>query len=85
MKVEALREKIIMNKKKIILSVTFIFVGAVFGYLYWYYIGCNSGTCPITSKWHNTTIYGGAIGYLLGSSILDMINKKKKVDSEKIS
>ncbi|HET6227864.1 MAG TPA: DUF6132 family protein, partial [Bacteroidia bacterium] len=33
-------------------------VGAVAGFLYWKLIGCESGTCMITSKWHNSTAYG---------------------------
>lgn len=49
-------------------------IGAIAGFLYWHFIGCNSGTCPITSQWHNSTIYGALMGLLLGSS-----NKKKKV------
>ncbi|MCF8362265.1 MAG: DUF6132 family protein [Prolixibacteraceae bacterium] len=47
-------------------------LGALAGFLYWHFIGCNSGTCPITSQWHNSTIYGALMGLLLGSS-----NKKK--------
>lgn len=40
-------------------------VGAVAGYLYWQQIGCSSGTCAITSKPLNSTIYGAAMGALL--------------------
>jgi hypothetical protein len=40
-------------------------VGAIAGYAYYYYIGCNSGTCPIQSNWHTSTLYGGLIGYVL--------------------
>jgi hypothetical protein len=67
-----------MKKKKLILPIVFILVGAVAGYAYWYFIGCNSGTCPITSNWHNTSIYGGVMGYLLGSSVIDMKTKNKE-------
>lgn len=41
-------------------------VGAVGGYLYWSYIGCTTGTCPITSSPVNTIIYGIIMGALLG-------------------
>ena len=33
-------------------------IGAIAGYLYWQQIGCASGTCMITSKPVNSTIYG---------------------------
>ena len=41
-------------------------VGAIGGYLYWRYVGCTTGTCPITSSPANTIIYGTAMGALLG-------------------
>jgi hypothetical protein len=40
-------------------------LGAMGGFLYWQVIGCNSGTCLITSKPINSTIYGAAMGSLL--------------------
>lgn len=39
--------------------------GAVAGYLYWNFVGCASGTCAITSKPLNSTIYGAVMGSLL--------------------
>lgn len=39
--------------------------GAVAGYLYYYYVGCASGTCAITSRPLNSTLYGAAMGGLL--------------------
>lgn len=42
-------------------------VGAVGGYCYYRFVGCASGTCAITSNPYISTIYGGIIGYLLGS------------------
>jgi hypothetical protein len=39
--------------------------GAVAGYLYWRNIGCSTGTCLITSKPVNSTIYGALMGALL--------------------
>jgi hypothetical protein len=41
------------------------FVGAIAGYLYWQQIGCSSGTCMITSKPFNSTVYGAIMGGLL--------------------
>ena len=42
-----------------------ILVGAIIGYLYYYYVGCASGTCNITSKPLNSTLYGAVLGGLL--------------------
>lgn len=42
-----------------------IVIGAAAGYLYYYFIGCNSGTCAITSKPLNSTLYGAVMGGLL--------------------
>jgi len=39
--------------------------GAIAGWLYWNFVGCSSGTCAITSKPINSTLYGALIGYLV--------------------
>jgi len=62
-----------------------ILAGGIAGYLYWFYIGCNTGTCPITSIWYSNTLLGGFIGYLAGDSIDEYINKKKQKQNGKIS
>lgn len=51
-----------------------VVVGAIAGYLYYYMIGCSSGSCSITSKPLNSTLYGSFMGGLLFS----MFNKPKK-------
>ena len=37
-------------------------IGSALGFSYYYFIGCNSGACPITSKWYVSTIYGAFFG-----------------------
>jgi hypothetical protein len=39
--------------------------GAVAGWLYWKLVGCSSGTCAITSKPLNSSLYGALMGALL--------------------
>lgn len=52
-----------LNTHKLILAgVAF---GAIAGFLYYSFIGCNSGTCAITSQPVNSTIYGAMMGGLL--------------------
>ena len=43
-------------------------IGAIGGYMYYHYVGCASGTCPITSRPLNSTLYGALLGGLLFSS-----------------
>ena len=41
-------------------------IGAIGGFLYYRFVGCASGACPITSNPYISTVYGGVIGLLLG-------------------
>ena len=41
------------------------FVGAIGGYAYYYFIGCSSGSCPITSNPYLMTAYGMFFGAVL--------------------
>ncbi|RMF58411.1 MAG: hypothetical protein D6748_08765 [Calditrichaeota bacterium] len=41
-------------------------IGGLLGFGYYYFIGCNSGTCPITSNPYISTIYGFVMGAVLG-------------------
>jgi hypothetical protein len=77
----AARIEIIIDMKQWILSnkwvLAGVLAGALGGYLYWQQIGCNSGTCMITSKWQNSTVYGAVMGGLLIS-----VFKKEKNGSK---
>ena len=53
--------------------------GAIAGYFYWQQVGCTSGTCMITSKPINSTLYGA----LMGSLLLGMFKKEKKKETAK--
>ena len=61
-----------INKYK--LAIIGVILGAIGGYLYYHYGGCSSGTCPITSKPLNSTLYGA----LMGGLILTIFKKEKK-------
>ncbi len=54
--------------------------GAIGGYLYWKYVGCSTGTCPITSSPLSSSIYGILLGTLFGG-----IFKKTKNNNPKES
>lgn len=40
-------------------------IGASLGFAYYYFIGCHSGTCPITSNPWISTAYGAGMGFLM--------------------
>ena len=67
-------------RKHIIIVIATI-AGAAGGFLYWKFVGCLSGTCPIKSVWYWSTLYGGALGVLLGSIANDLITKIRKKNS----
>lgn len=46
----------------------FIVVGAGLGYAYHRFVGCRTGTCPITANPYISTVYGAVMGYLLAGS-----------------
>lgn len=56
------------------LSIAGVMIGAILGYAYYYFIGCTTGSCAITSKPVNSTLYGSVMGYLLFS----VFEKSKK-------
>lgn len=68
-----------MTKKAYIITGIGIVVGLIAGYLYYQQIGCESGTCAITSKPLNSTLYGGLMGGLLFNLF---VTSPKKKDQE---
>lgn len=63
--------------KNWILTNKLYFVGAILGgitgFLYWKYVGCVTGTCAITSKPLNSTLYFA----FFGSVLLSFFKKEK--------
>lgn len=51
--------------------------GGIGGFLYWRFVGCTSGTCPIKSVWYWSTLWGAAMGYLLGDMVNDWFVRRK--------
>ncbi|GAB1345925.1 DUF6132 family protein [Cloacibacterium sp. Arc13] len=54
--------------KKYKLGLIGIVLGGILGYAYYHFIGCNTGTCAITSKPINSSVYGMVMGYLILST-----------------
>jgi hypothetical protein len=47
-------------------------LGALGGYLYYYFVGCASGACAISSKPVNSILYGA----LMGALVLNLFQKE---------
>lgn len=54
-----------MKIKKWIRPVLFTLGGALAGLAYYHFIGCVSGSCPITSNPFGSMLYMGLIGWLI--------------------
>lgn len=67
-----------MTRKGYIVTAIGVIIGLISGYAYYHYVGCASGTCSITSKPLNSTLYGGIMGGLLFSMIGDFFKKRKR-------
>jgi C4-dicarboxylate transporter len=42
-----------------------LIIGAIGGYAYYHFIGCNTGSCPITSNPWSSIFYGILVGGVL--------------------
>ena len=65
-----------MTKKVYIITGIGVLVGLLAGYLYYQEIGCLSGSCAITSKPLNSTLYGGLMGGVLFNLFITSPKKK---------
>ena len=70
-----MKQKLLDNK----LILIGLVMGGIAGFLYWKFVGCNSGTCMISSKPLNATAYFSIIGALVFQSF----KKTKKPDQNK--
>ncbi|MEJ2537920.1 MAG: DUF6132 family protein [Calditrichia bacterium] len=69
-----------MNKNLIIKLSLFTIGGAVVGFAYYYFVGCRTGSCPLTSNPLITTAYGSLMGLVLGfdSRVFNKRNKRNQ-------
>lgn len=66
-----------IDKSFILKKILPVLGGAVLGFSYYYFIGCN-GSCPISGNPYISTLYGAGLGLLWALPI----NSKKKVENE---
>jgi uncharacterized protein YcfJ len=67
-----------MLSRTAIFTLVGIVAGAVVGYLYYHFIGCQTGSCPLTSQPLPSTLYGA----FTGGFILNSFTGTKKKDKE---
>jgi hypothetical protein len=65
------------------LKIAGLATGALGGYLYYFYVGCVSGTCPITSNPYKMIFFGAIFGYLLFDMFSVDKTHKKLMESTK--
>ena len=62
-----------LSKRNNLLLLTGVITGTAGGFMYYYFIGCRTGSCPITSSPWLTMLWGATAGYL----VFDMFRKKE--------
>jgi hypothetical protein len=53
--------------KTSLFTILAVLLGGAAGYAYYYFVGCTTGTCPITSNPYISTGYGALFGLVLAS------------------
>jgi Family of unknown function (DUF6132) len=71
--------KFLLSNKLTLLGVL---LGGISGFAYWYFIGCASGSCPITSRPMNSIVYGAIMGGLFFNIIQDLTNKNNEPNNQ---
>lgn len=66
--------RILSGKQYLYAVVLFTAFGVVGGYTYYALVGCNTGSCAITSNPYMSMAWGGLLGYLMP----DFFVKKEK-------
>jgi small basic protein len=67
-------ESNIFKKYFRLINIIGLVIGIILGYIYYIKVGCNSGSCPITSNPWMSMIWGGILGYLVS----DLFKKTKE-------
>jgi len=62
-----------MDYKRILKTTLPVIIGGILGYAYYHFIGCRTGSCPISGNPYVSTVYGSLVGLVFAFPV-----KKKK-------
>ncbi len=57
-----------INKNMVLRIILGIIIGGAMGFLYYKFIGCRTGSCPITSSPLSSILFGAIFGGLIAAS-----------------
>ena len=66
--VKPIQKKVFFKTWRFWKNIVAVFIGGLAGFLYYHFVGCNSGTCAITSSPYMSTFYGGLMGLFVVNS-----------------
>lgn len=64
------------KKSKIVVYVLAILIGSLLGYAYYYFIGCQKGSCPLQSNMYYNIFLGALLAIVLIETFFSIKNKK---------
>lgn len=64
-------------------SIIGMVLGVLGGYIYYIQVGCESGSCPITSSPWLSMLWGLLMGYLVGDMFNKTLPKEEKKSTNK--
>ncbi len=72
----------IISKDFLLKKVSPVVIGAVLGYAYYFFIGCRTGACPITSNPYISTLYGAFAGLIFALPSKKKTEVKENADNQ---